>query len=53
MSLLTTISGWLAALGGVITLVVLIGTWWHNRKMREFSRRQAEALEKMVGEGRV
>lgn len=37
----------LAGAGGMVGIGLIISTAYHNYKMREYARRQAEALEKL------
>ena len=53
MSLEATLAKWLAGAGGVVGIVIIASTSYHNHKMREYARRQAEALEKRVTRRRV
>ena len=48
MTLEATLAKWLAGAGGVVGIVIIASTSYHNHKMREYARRQAVALERWV-----
>lgn len=41
-----TINQWVAAFGGIAGIFLIVFNAWHNRKMREYGRRIAEAIER-------
>jgi len=49
MSLEATLGQWLAAAGGAVGLTIIVSQAYHNYKVRQYERRQAEALERLAG----